>query len=282
MFTIRKATSQIFRTERYDSRSVIQLVPDAYFNRGYDPENPMEWVTARVEGEMNPPANNRVTLSKYLAYSGGKIRWVDGDPSTHKRSWKAVHQVDTVLTEIFILDEESIALNGRNVRVKYLYRLLPTRVSEASNIPEAGTWVVNDVLITSGDIVLGVEWDDQGEARAIALEGDIYVTPHPYVVSNIRTPEQELFLDRVGINQGESSSDRCVPSRYLVILNVLGLVPYYLPGDDEAILVAALLSATYDRCEPKLGYAGLMAALASRLFKNLFGEGTTRENSSIL
>jgi hypothetical protein len=76
-----------------------------------------------------------------------------------------------------------------------------------------------------------------------------------------------------GSGNGSNIGNACIPSRQLVLLNVLGLLTYYVPQDEDAILISALLSSVYDRCEPKLAYAGLIAGVGSRLFRKLFSDG---------
>jgi hypothetical protein len=102
--------------------------------------------------------------------------------------------------------------------------------------------------------------------------GDLPIYADPYLGNGDDVFLYSVFLDDVrAASDGPVSGDgTCLPARQVILLNLLGLLTYYVPNDDDALLIAILLSLGYDRCDPKLANAGLIAGVGSRLFRKLF------------
>lgn len=208
---------------------------------------------------------DRVTLSRSLRYSDGAIRWQDA-PIQGRIRLRSTGYDGFVLA--VLMDAEVCTFNGRVVEVTYLY-YMGGQIPDTDREPGSVTRPIDGAVI-------GIYVITNGAHASVEPShvGDLPIYADPYLVG----PESgelfpySMFLDDIRAAAGGpvSGNETCLPARQVILLNLLGLLTYYVPNDDDALLIAILLSLGYDRCDPKLANAGLIAGVGSRLFKKLF------------
>jgi len=243
---------------------------------------------------------DRVTLSRSLRYSNGAIRWQNA-PIQGRIRLRSIGYDGFVLA--VLKDAEVFTFNGRIVEVTYLYYMggrnsaggssgaVDMDIDEAVEVEMEPGSVADRQPVEAGFVahrqpgsvtepVIGVVSEifviTNGAHASVEPShvGDLPIYAEPYFVGpeNSDLFPYSMFLDDIGAASGGpvSGDETCLPARQVILLNLLGLLTYYVPNDDDALLIAILLSLGYDRCDPKLANAGLIAGVGSRLFKKLF------------
>jgi len=204
-----------------------------------------------------------VTLSKSLRYNDGAIRWQDASVQGRVR----LRSTNYDNSDFAILkDAEVCTFNGRVVEVTYIYYILTNRGSKpAKDVSEQVTGAVGWIFVFTNGAYASVEPSHVGDLP-------IYAEPYFVEPNSEELFPYSVFLDDIrAVSNGPVPGDgACLPTRQVILLNLLGLLTYYVPNDDDALLITILLSLGYDRCDPKLANAGLIAGVGSRLFRKLF------------
>jgi hypothetical protein len=247
--------------------------------KGYTSSNyrPRSILALEVENEADAVkaviARDHTVVESRLKYDGNVIKW-QPVPVRGELRISARAQFDGFTAGI-VKDTEIVRFRDRNVEITYMYYVVgveETKGNSSSGPPQktkynGGTDSSFDAAVTYVIILVNGAYVSSGNTYV----GDLPVDGRPYRLSLY---DNDVFVYDVFLDDSShrDPATLCLPARQLLLLNILGLLTYYLPKDEDALLLTVALSLGHDRCDPKLSGAGLIAGIASRLIRNIFNQ----------
>jgi hypothetical protein len=244
--------------------------------RGYTSSNyrPRSILALEVENEADAVkaviTRDHTVVKNRLKYDGNVIKW-QPVPIRGELRISARARFDGFTAGI-VKDTEIVRFRDRNVEITYMYYVVSIEEVKGNSPSEPpkhndGTDSSSDAIVAYVVILVNGAYVSSENTYV----GDLPVDGRPYKLS---LHDNDVFVYDVFLddNAHHDSATSCLPARQLLLLNILGLLTYYLPKDEDALLLTVALSLGYDRCEPKLSGAGLIAGIASRLIRNIFNQ----------